>query len=142
MRIGSEVFHTLKKQLSKDGHNTNVGDEGGFAPNLKSADEALGFIMTSIEKAGYKPGEDVCLALDCAATEYFNDGFQLKYKAQVGGGNPVKHELIRAVDPSGVTHTYTYGSAPEAGLLKTIEVPGGKKVSFNYEPSSGTISRR
>jgi enolase len=74
MRIGSEVFHTLKKQLSKDGHNTNVGDEGGFAPNLKSADEALGFIMTSIEKAGYKPGEDVCLALDCASTEYFKDG--------------------------------------------------------------------
>jgi enolase len=68
------VFHTLKKQLSKDGHNTNVGDEGGFAPNLKSADEALGFIMTSIEKAGYKPGEDVCLALDCASTEYFKDG--------------------------------------------------------------------
>jgi enolase len=74
MRIGTEVFHSLRKQLSKEGHNTNVGDEGGFAPNLKSAEEALGYIVKSIEKAGYKPGEDVCLALDCAATEYFKDG--------------------------------------------------------------------
>jgi enolase len=74
MRIGTEVFHSLRKQLSSEGHNTNVGDEGGFAPNLKSADEALGYIIKSIEKAGYKPGEDVCLALDCAATEYFKDG--------------------------------------------------------------------
>jgi enolase len=74
VRIGAEVFHTLKKQLSDAGHGTNVGDEGGFAPNLKSADEAIGFIMKSIEKAGYKPGHDVMLALDCAATEYFKGG--------------------------------------------------------------------
>ena len=74
VRVGSEIFHTLKKQLSDAGHGTNVGDEGGFAPNLKSADEAIGFIMTSIEKAGYKPGHDVMLALDCAATEYFKKG--------------------------------------------------------------------
>ncbi len=74
IRIGAEVFHTLKKGLSDAGHATNVGDEGGFAPNLKSADEALGFIMKSIEKAGYKPGHDVVLALDCAATEYFKAG--------------------------------------------------------------------
>ncbi len=74
IRMGSEVFHTLRKGLSDAGHGTNVGDEGGFAPNLKSADEALGFIMTSIEKAGYKPGQDVVLALDCAATEFFKDG--------------------------------------------------------------------
>ncbi len=74
VRIGAEVFHTLKKQLSDAGHGTNVGDEGGFAPNLKSADEAIGFIMKSIEKAGYKPGHDVMLALDCAATEYFKKG--------------------------------------------------------------------
>ena len=74
IRMGSEVFHTLKKALSDAGHGTNVGDEGGFAPNLKSADEALGFIMTSIEKAGYKPGHDIVLALDCAATEFFKDG--------------------------------------------------------------------
>ncbi|MBV1693716.1 MAG: phosphopyruvate hydratase [Hyphomicrobiales bacterium] len=74
IRVGSEVFHTLKKNLSDAGHGTNVGDEGGFAPGLSSADEALGFIMTSIEKAGYKPGHDVVLALDCAATEFFKGG--------------------------------------------------------------------
>ena len=74
LRIGAEVFHTLKKNLKDAGHNTNVGDEGGFAPNLKSADEALGFITASIEKAGYKPGQDVMLALDCAATEFYKDG--------------------------------------------------------------------
>ena len=74
VRIGAEVFHTLKKALSDAGHNTNVGDEGGFAPGLSSAVEALDFIMKSVEAAGYKPGEDVCLALDCAATEYFSDG--------------------------------------------------------------------
>jgi enolase 1/2/3 len=74
IRVGAEVFHTLKKSLKDAGHSTAVGDEGGFAPNLKSADEALTFIMRAIEKAGYKPGEDVMLALDCAASEYFKDG--------------------------------------------------------------------
>ncbi len=74
IRIGSEIFHTLQKSLSDKGHNTNVGDEGGFAPNLASADDALGFIMKSIEKAGYKPGEDVALSLDCAASEYYKNG--------------------------------------------------------------------
>ena len=74
VRYGSEVFHTLKKELKAAGHSTNVGDEGGFAPNLSSADEALDFILTSIEKAGYTPGEDIALALDCAATEYFKNG--------------------------------------------------------------------
>jgi enolase len=67
VRMGSEVFHTLRKGLGEAGHNTNVGDEGGFAPNLSSADAALDFITRSIEAAGYKPGEDVVLALDCAA---------------------------------------------------------------------------
>ena len=74
VQMGSEIFHTLKKSLAGDGHNTNVGDEGGFAPNLKSAEDALGYIVKSIEKAGYTPGDDVCLALDCAATEYFKNG--------------------------------------------------------------------
>jgi len=79
IRIGAEVFHTLRKALKDAGHNTNVGDEGGFAPNLKSAEEALSFIMRSIEKAGFKPGEDVVLALDCASTEFFKDGkYQLE----------------------------------------------------------------
>ncbi|WP_265519844.1 phosphopyruvate hydratase [Nitratireductor luteus] len=74
VRWGSEIFHTLKAGLKKAGHNTNVGDEGGFAPGLKSAQEALDFIMASVEKAGYKPGDDVAIALDCAATEFFKDG--------------------------------------------------------------------
>jgi enolase len=74
VRMGSEVFQALKKGLKGAGHNTNVGDEGGFAPNLASADEALGFIMKAIEAAGYKPGDDVMLALDCASTEYFKNG--------------------------------------------------------------------
>jgi enolase len=74
VRTGSEIFHTLKKLLKDAGHNTNVGDEGGFAPNLSSAEDALSLIMAAIEKAGYKAGEDVALALDCAATEFFADG--------------------------------------------------------------------
>jgi len=74
LRMGVEVFQTLKKGLHDAGHNTNVGDEGGFAPNLKSAEDALGFVMKSIEAAGYKPGEDVVLALDCASTEFFKKG--------------------------------------------------------------------
>jgi enolase len=74
LRMGVEVFQTLKSALKDAGHNTNVGDEGGFAPNLKSADDALSFVMKSIEKAGYKPGHDVLLALDCASTEFFRNG--------------------------------------------------------------------
>ena len=74
VRWGSEIFHTLKKRLKDAGHNTNVGDEGGFAPNLKSAQAALDFIMGSIEKAGFKPGDEVALGLDCAATEFYKDG--------------------------------------------------------------------
>jgi enolase len=90
VRIGAEVFHTLKKALKEAGHNTNVGDEGGFAPGLKSADEALGFIMKSVEKAGYKPGQDVMLALDCASTEFFKGG---KYRMEGEG---------RALDSAGM----------------------------------------
>jgi enolase len=74
IRWGSEIFAQLKKALSSAGHGTNVGDEGGFAPNLKSADEALGYITRAVEAAGYRPGEDVTFALDCAATEYYKDG--------------------------------------------------------------------
>jgi enolase len=74
IRMGAEVFHTLKQELSDAGHNTGVGDEGGFAPNLSSTTDALDFIMKSVEKAGYKPGEDIHLALDCAASEYYEDG--------------------------------------------------------------------
>jgi enolase len=82
IRMGAEVFHTLKKELSAAGHNTGIGDEGGFAPNLASTRVALDFIMTSIKKAGYEPGKDIYLALDCAATEYYKNG---KYE-MVGEG--------------------------------------------------------
>ena len=74
VRMGAEVFHTLKKELSAAGLSTGIGDEGGFAPNISSSRDALDFILKSIEKAGYKPGEDMYLALDCAATEYYKDG--------------------------------------------------------------------
>jgi enolase len=74
LRMGSEIFHTLRARLKKAGHNTNVGDEGGFAPNLQSATAALDFVVEAIGEAGYKAGDDVLLALDCAATEFFKDG--------------------------------------------------------------------
>jgi enolase len=74
VRMGSEVFHTLKKELSAAGLSTGIGDEGGFAPNLSSTRDALDFILKAVEKAGYAPGDDIMLALDCAATEYFKDG--------------------------------------------------------------------
>lgn len=74
LRMGAEVFHILKKQLQDAGHNTSVGDEGGFAPNLSSAEAALDFVSSAIESAGYRPGDEIALALDCAATEFFKDG--------------------------------------------------------------------
>ena len=74
LRTGVEIFQTLRAALKKAGHNTNVGDEGGFAPNLASAEDALGFVMKAVEAAGYRPGDDVVLALDCASTEFFKNG--------------------------------------------------------------------
>src|ERR1700704_2996853 len=74
LRAGAEIFHALRTALKDAGHNTNVGDEGGFAPNLKSADEALSFILRAIEKAGYRAGDDIVLALDAASTEFFKKG--------------------------------------------------------------------
>ncbi|WP_294291027.1 phosphopyruvate hydratase, partial [uncultured Sphingomonas sp.] len=89
VRCGSEIFHTLKKGLHDKGLATGVGDEGGFAPNLSSTTDALDFIMAAIEKAGYTPGDDVMLALDCAATEYFRDG---AYKMVGEGKTLTPHE--------------------------------------------------
>jgi enolase len=84
VRIGSEIFHNLKKQLSDAGHNTNVGDEGGFAPNIGGTNDALDFVMKSIESAGYRPGEDIMLALDAASTEFYRDGqYHLKGEGKV-----------------------------------------------------------
>jgi enolase len=94
LRMGTEVFHALKAQLKKAGHNTNVGDEGGFAPNLKGADQVLAFVMKAIEGAGYRPGEQVALGLDVASTEFFRDG---KY-AMEGEG--------RTLDSAGMVKFY------------------------------------
>lgn len=94
LRAGAEIFHTLKKGLSEAGHGTNVGDEGGFAPNIGSSREALDFITSSIEKAGYKPGEDVHIALDCAASEYFKDGaYHMKGEGKVYTPSEMVSEL-------------------------------------------------
>ena len=99
VRIGSEIFQTLKKQLSDAGHGTNVGDEGGFAPGLKSSDEALGFIMKSIEKAGYKPGDDVMLALDAASTEFYADGkYELAGEGRTLGADEMVAYLVDLCD--------------------------------------------
>ncbi|MBK1835904.1 phosphopyruvate hydratase [Azospirillum sp. YIM B02556] len=92
IRMGSEIFQSLKKKLKDAGHNTNVGDEGGFAPNIGSTDEALGFVMKAIEAAGYKPGDDVMLALDAASTEFFKNG---KYEL-AGEGKSLSPEQMVA----------------------------------------------
>ena len=92
LRMGAEVFHTLKKALKADGHNTNVGDEGGFAPNLKSAEEALEFAVKAIERAGYRAGKDIALGLDCAATEFFKDG---KYVYEGEGKTRTRDQQVK-----------------------------------------------
>ncbi|MEL6473092.1 MAG: phosphopyruvate hydratase, partial [Pseudomonadota bacterium] len=99
VRVGAEVFHALKKQLVAAGHNTNVGDEGGFAPGLASTDEAIGFIMKAIETAGYTPGDDVALALDAASTEFFKDGkYALEGEGKSLGGEDMAAYLADLVD--------------------------------------------
>jgi enolase len=87
VRTGAEIFHTLKAALKKAGHNTNVGDEGGFAPNLPSAEAALDFVIKAVEQAGHRPGDDVFLALDCAATEFYRDG-AYRYEGEGRTRNP------------------------------------------------------
>ena len=91
VRMGAEIFHTLKKNLKAAGHNTNVGDEGGFAPNLKSAEEALSFIVKSISDAGYKPGEDVVLAIDAASSEFYENG---KYEMNGEGKSYTNAQMV------------------------------------------------
>jgi phosphopyruvate hydratase len=92
IRMGSEIFQALKKKLKDAGHNTNVGDEGGFAPNLASTDDALGFVMKAIEAAGYKPGDDVMLALDAASTEFFKNG---KYELAGEGKSLAPEQMVK-----------------------------------------------
>jgi enolase len=91
LRAGVEVFHHLKKVLHDNGHSTNVGDEGGFAPNLKDHGEAISSILTAIEKAGYRPGIDISLALDCAASEFYNEKTK---KYEMGGGEFSNDQMI------------------------------------------------
>ena len=92
LRMGSEIFHTLRAALKAAGHNTNVGDEGGFAPNLPSADAALDFVMSAVAKAGFVPRRDVALALDCAATEFFKNG---RYHYEGEGKSRSKEEQVQ-----------------------------------------------
>ncbi len=91
IRMGAEIFHTLKKNLKAAGHNTNVGDEGGFAPNLQSAEEALGFIVQSIKDAGFVPGEDVVLAIDAASSEFYENG---KYEMKGEGKSYTSAQMV------------------------------------------------
>ncbi|WP_085904835.1 phosphopyruvate hydratase [Kiloniella majae] len=95
IRMGAEIFHSLKKSLSDAGHNTNVGDEGGFAPSLASTDEALNFITKAVDNAGYNLGDDVMLALDCASSEYFKDG---KYELAGEGKSLGADEMVRYLE--------------------------------------------
>ena len=91
VRMGAEIFHTLKKNLKAAGHNTNVGDEGGFAPNLQSAEEALTIIVNSIKDAGFKPGEDVVLAIDAASSEFYENG---KYEMKGEGKSYTNAQMV------------------------------------------------
>ena len=101
LRCGAEIFHTLKKGLHEAGLSTAVGDEGGFAPNLASARDALDFIMKSIEQAGYTPGDDVVLALDCAATEFFRDG---AYRMEGEGATLTPQEMAACLAELAATY--------------------------------------
>jgi enolase len=93
LRMGAEVFHHLKAVLKKQGHMTNVGDEGGFAPNLASNEDALKVVMQAIESAGYKPGEDICIALDCASTEFYNAEKKM-YQLESTGESLTSAEMV------------------------------------------------
>jgi len=99
VRMGAEIFQTLKSALKEAGHNTNVGDEGGFAPNIGSAEEALRFILDAVEKAGYRPGADVVLALDCASTEFYRDGrYHLEGEGRALGAEELARYLAELVE--------------------------------------------
>ena len=117
IRTGSEIFHALRRKLADAGHNTNVGDEGGFAPNLASADTALGFVMQAIEAAGYHPGDDVILALDPAASEFYRDGAY-----HVGGQDPRCRPHWSPIGRSG--RAAIRSSRSRTGWLRTIGTAG------------------
>ena len=122
IRIGAEIFQHLKSLLKKDGHNTNVGDEGGFAPNLDSSDQALDYIAKAVEKGGYKLGSDVVLALDCASTEFYRDG---KYHLEGEGKILTSDELVRYYEK--LVNNYPIFSIEDACAEDDFE--GWKKVT-------------
>ncbi len=133
IRIGAEIFHTLKKTLKDAGHNTNVGDEGGFAPNLKSADEALSFIMKAIEKSGYKPGDDVVIALDAASTEFYKNGiYDLAGEGKKLGAaelikyyeNLIKNYPIKSIEDAMAEDDHEGWAAITKALGKKIQLVG------------------
>ena len=141
LRMGSEVFHALRGQLKDAGHNTNVGDEGGFAPNLATADEALTFIMKAIEKAGYKPGEDIMLALDPASTEFFKKGrYELEGEGKsldAGGmveyyADLVKRYPIVSIEDGMAEDDMAGWKAITDKLGKKIQLHGGGRAVKSY----------
>ncbi|MEM1039536.1 MAG: phosphopyruvate hydratase [Pseudomonadota bacterium] len=150
LRAGAEIFHTLKKGLSEAGHGTNVGDEGGFAPNIGSSREALDFIMKSIEKAGYKPGENVHIALDCAASEYFKDGaYHMKGEGKVYTPSEMVAELatlceaypIVSIEDGLDEDDWTGWAALTAKIGKTVQLVGDDLFVTNTKRLSDGIAQ-
>jgi enolase len=150
VRTGAEVFHALRKKLKDAGHNTNVGDEGGFAPNLGSADEALGFIVKAIEAAGYKPGEDVVLALDAASSEFYKDGRYVlagENKTLDSAGlvayyeDLTKRYPIVSIEDGMAEDDWEGWAAITAALGKTTQLVGDDLFVTNPERLSQGISR-
>ncbi|MGH7007826.1 MAG: phosphopyruvate hydratase, partial [Stellaceae bacterium] len=149
IRTGAEIFHALKKALKDKGHNTNVGDEGGFAPNLQSADEALSFIVRAIEAAGYKPGEQVALALDPASTEFCKDGHYKMEGKTLDAGAMVKfyeglvaRYPIVSIEDGMAEDDWAGWQALTAALGKEIQLVGDDLFVTNPKRLADGIEKR
>ena len=132
VRMGAEVFHALKKKLHDAGHNTNVGDEGGFAPNLKSAEEALGFIAQACEAAGHRVGEDIVFALDCASTEFFRNG-----EALCGRLQPEKLDFLFGKHADDVHSSALLALGEREAPLGLLAI--GSADANRFHPGMGTV---
>jgi len=146
VRMGAEVFQTLKKQLKDAGHNTNVGDEGGFAPNLASADAALGFVTKAIEAAGYVPGEDIGLALDPASTEFFEKGkYVLKGEGKTldaGGMVKVYEDLCKRYPILSIEDGMAEDDFEGLGhITKTLAPRCSSSATISSSPTRSALSR-
>jgi enolase len=128
VRMGAEVFHTLKAELRKAGHHTNVGDEGGFAPNVRTADEALDFVMAAIGKAGYRPGRDVAIALDPASSEFFEER-SYHYKGE---------QLTRSIEE----HVEYLVKLVETYPIISIEDPVAESDTVGWKKITHILGRR